>query len=313
MLGAGHEAEGLAARCIATMGIDQIFHGDRPGSGAASPELLFFNVLNPTAARANGPQSAIDVVQQARLFTETGIVVPAAVSLTGADIRFDGSKLLFFGHSQGGLNGPMFLAIDDQARGGALSGSSSYISITLLEKTLPPPSIADLVRGVFLGLQGADQLEVNEFHPEISFAQTIVDPTDPAHYVPLIARQPRAGFAAKSVLMTEGVNADFSGDSYAPPHAIEAQAVAMGLPAQEPVIHPVTEAVYANLSPVTIPPAGLSGNLAGGAASGILAQWPAAQATDGHFVIYQVPAAMAQATQFLRNLADDPRGRVPAP
>ncbi|HVR20548.1 MAG TPA: hypothetical protein VMS65_12650, partial [Polyangiaceae bacterium] len=34
MLAAGGEAESLGARCIATMGIDQIFHGTRPGAGA---------------------------------------------------------------------------------------------------------------------------------------------------------------------------------------------------------------------------------------------------------------------------------------
>jgi hypothetical protein len=51
MLGGAHEAENLGARCIATMGIDQVFHGDRLEQG--SPDLLFFNVLNPVAGRAN--------------------------------------------------------------------------------------------------------------------------------------------------------------------------------------------------------------------------------------------------------------------
>jgi hypothetical protein len=113
--------------------------------------------------------------------------------------------------------------------------------------------------------------------------------------------------------MTEGVNADFTGDNYTPPHAIEVQAVAMGLPPQEPIIHPIAELEWTDLSTVTIPPAGLSGNLAGGAASGVLAQWEAARASDGHYVIYDIPEAMAQAAGFVRNLMDDPKGRVPAP
>jgi predicted esterase len=311
MLGAGDEAEALAERCMATIGIDQIFHGTRPGSGG-NVETLFFNVDNPVAARANGPQSAIDVVQQARLFTETKIRVPAAVSRSGKDVHFDPSRVAFFGHSQGGLNGPMFLAVDDQARGGVLSGSGSMISITLLEKT-KPVNVAALVKTVFLGLNVADAAEVNELHPAISLAQTIVDPTDPIHYVSLIVLEPRPGFVAKSVLMTEGVNADFSGDNYTPPHAIEVQAVALGLPPQEPVIHPIAELAWSGLSPVVIPPGGLSGNLAGGAASGVLAQWEASRASDGHFVIYDIPEAMAQAAGFVRNLMDDPKGRVPAP
>ena len=312
LLGAGDEAESLAKRCIATMGIDQIFHGNRPGSGQGNVELLFFNVQNPVAARANGPESAIDVVQQARLFTESKAIVPASVSYTGADIEFDGSRVGFFGHSQGGLNGPMYMAVDDSARGGVLSGSGSMITIALLEKT-EPVNVAGLVKNVFLGLGTTEEAELDEFHPAMSLAQTIVDPTDPIHYVGKIAQHPRPGFSPKSVLMTEGINADGTGDSYAPPHGIEVQAVALGLPLQNPVIHPIVEAAWSDLAPVTIPSEGLSGNLAGGKASGVLAQWEAAKASDGHFVIYYIPQAMSQCTGFVRNFMDDPVGRVPAP
>lgn len=310
-IGPADEGPALAKRCVATMGIDQIFHGDRPGASAGSPEILFFNIQNPIAARANGPQSAIDVVQQARLFTESKIVIPAAV--TGdAEIRFDPDKVAFFGHSQGGINGPMFLAVDDQARGGMLSGSGSMISIALLEKT-KPVDIAGLVKVVFLGLLGDEVEELNLLHPAMSLAQSIVDPTDPIHYVPMIVRRPRAGFAPKSTLMTEGVNADGSGDNYTPPHGMEVQAVALGLPPQAPLIHPIAELEWADLTPVSIPAGGLSGNLAGGKASGVLVQWKASDASDGHFVIYDIPAAMAQAAGFVANLMDDPQGKVPAP
>jgi len=306
------EGNALAKKCVAAMGIDQIFHGTRPGSDSnASVELLFFNIQNPEAARANGPQSAIDVVQQGRLFTETGIRVPADISRTGEEILFDGDKVMFFGHSQGGLNGPMFLAIDDQARGAALSGSGSLISITLLEKTAPV-NVASLVEALVLGGNvGIEQL--SSFHPAISLAQTLVDPTDPIHYVPQIINTPRDGFRPKSMLMTEGINANGSGDSYTPPHGTEVQAVAMGIPVQEPVIHPIAEYEWADLVPTKIPAEGLSGNVGGGEASGILAQWEASRASDGHFVIYAIPEAMEQAAQFLRNLADDPKGRIPAP
>lgn len=312
-------AEGAARACIAMMGIDQIFHGTRPGgpcSLVAPPcntnlDLIFFNVENPTAARANGPESAIDVVQQARLFTETGITIPPAISRTGTEIRFDGQKLLFMGHSQGGLNGPIFLGVDDQARGGILSGSGSMISISILEKT-KPVNVAGLVK-MLMGLTAlADQAEVDPLHPIISLIQTIVDPTDPIHYAPLIIQRPRAGFAPKSIYQTEGVEADGSGDNYTPPHSIEVESVALGLPVEEPVIHPVVEAAWSGLAPVTIGSSGLSGNLAGGRASGVLAQWHAEQASDGHFVIFDIPDAMSQAMGFMRNLADDPVGRVPA-
>jgi hypothetical protein len=309
-LGSGDEAESLGARCVATMGIDQIFHGARPGADTGSPDLLFFNVVNPVAGRANAPQSAIDIVQQARLFTETRFTVPASVSGRGAPVAFDASRLVFVGHSQGGINGPIFLAVDDQAKGGMLSGSASLLSIALLEKT-EPIDVPELIRTTFLGLTDGEADELDLFHPAISLAQTIVDPADPIHYVGAIARAPRPGFAAKSLFMTEGVNPDGTGDNYAPPHGIEIQAVAAGLPPTEPLIHPIAELAWGPLAPVDVPDAGLTGNLAEGSASGALTQWRADDASDGHFVLYDIPEAMQQATLFVRHLVDEPRGRVP--
>jgi hypothetical protein len=311
MFGARGEAENLGARCIASMGIDQIFHGDRIAPGMASPDILFFNVVNPVAGRANAIQSAVDLVQQARLFTESELTVPAGISGRGAPIAFDGSKLGFMGHSQGGINGPIFLGIDDQALGGMLSGSASMLMIALLEKT-EPIDVPTLIRTTFLDLSDSEADELDLFHPALSLAQTIVDPSDPVHYVGSIAREPRAGFAPKSLFMTEGVNPDGSGDNYAPPHGIEVQAVAAGLPPEAPLVHPIAELAWGSLEPLNVPTDGVSGNIGDGLASGALAQWPAADASDGHFVIYDIPEAMEQATAFVRHMMDEPNGRVPA-
>ncbi|WP_437592171.1 hypothetical protein [Sorangium sp. So ce1000] len=307
--------QGLARRCLAVMGVDQIFHGARPEAprDPAQAGLLFYNVQNVAAARTNARQSALDEVQRARLFTASRMAVPAGVSSTGEEIRFDPSKILFFGHSQGGLNGPLYLAADDSARGGVLSGASAVMSVTLLEKTNPPPSIAALVKSVFLGLVGEEEGEVNEFHPAISLAQSIVDVVDPIHYAARLFVAPRDGFAPKSIYMTEGINPDGSGDTYAPPRGIEMHALAMGLPLQLPAQRPIREYGFGGPAPVEVPPGGLAGNLAGGRASGVLAQWPVPEGSDGHFVVFDVPAAAAQAHGFLQNLADAPRGRVPAP
>ena len=60
---------------MASIGINQIFAGDRPGSpGLSDPnyegdeDLLFFNVNNLLAIRTNGQQGAVDFEQLARLF-----------------------------------------------------------------------------------------------------------------------------------------------------------------------------------------------------------------------------------------------------
>src|SRR5262249_1353807 len=149
----------------------------------------------------------IDEVQRARLFTESHLVVPASVSTTGADILFDATKLMFFGHSQGGLNGPLFTAIDPTARGGVVSGSGALSEVALLDKTQPVPSVADLARDL-LGFDASNAAELDIFHPCMSLFQSIIDVVDPIHYGRLQALEPRAGFAPKSVYMTEGIKPD---------------------------------------------------------------------------------------------------------
>ncbi len=303
-------ARALAQRCVAAMGVDQIFHGTRDGS-EGSTELLFFNFQNPDAARTNIRQSAIDELQRERLITGGGLAVPSALSPTGDAIGFDAAKISFFGHSQGALNGPLYLAMSSQARGGVLSGASSIITITLLEKTEPKPSVAALVKGVFLGLTAAEEGEVDLFHPALSLAQIIEDAIDPIHYARLLARE--APERPKSVLLTEGISPDGVGDSYAPPRGCEALAMAIGVPIQETVVRFPPDAAWGGLERVTIPTVGLSGNMADGAASGVLAQWVPAAGSDGHFVVFDVEPARARAAQFIRNLGDEAAGRVPPP
>jgi hypothetical protein len=320
----GDVGDSMGKLCIASMGVDEIFEGARPGAPSPTDpnlegdeDLLFFNLNNPIAARTSGQQSAIDVVTQARLFTDSHMTVPASLSYTGKAIAFDASNMGFFGHSEGSLSGSMFLAADDQVRGGVLSGSGSMITVALLEKTLPTPSVAQAVKSVLelthsLPDGGNEGTELNLFHPVLNFAQALVDATDPVHYVGDIFQHPRKGFAPKSVYQTEGVNADGTGDSYAPPHGIEIGSVATGLPRQAPGVHTIVEAAYGGLGDVTVPAGGLSGNLAGGLASGVLAQFVPPPGHDGHFVVFDVPQAQAQAAGFCLALTNSAHGRVPA-
>jgi len=311
-------ARELSQRCIASMGVDQIFHGTRPGApppegGTSSVEVLFFNFENPIAARSNPRQGAIDEVQRARLFTETQMTLPPGLSATGAPIKFDPQKVLYFGHSQGGLSGPLFLAASNSTRGGVLSGSSAVFGIALLEKSKPDPSVKSLVATVFLNLASDEAGELNLFHPAISLAQSIVDVTDTLHYARFLSTSPRPGFAAKSIYMTEGINPDGIGDSYAPPHGIEAHGIAMGLPLQLPSQRAIAESAWGGPQAVTIPPGGLTGNIGAGNASGVLAQWPISPGDDGHFVVFDDPQATDQAAEFMKNLAADSKGKVPVP
>ena len=311
-------ADALGSHCLAGMGIDQIFHGTRPGSPPANDpnrdseiELLFFNFDNPLAARTGNRQAAIDLVQQARVFTASKTSVPANVSRTAAQIDFDPSNVMFFGHSQGGLNGPLFFAGSHLARGGVLSGAGADIRLALLEKS-KPVDVAGIVR-IMLHLNDEDgRKEFDVFSPALTLVQSIIDVADPVHYARNIITAPRPGNPSKSVFQTEGVDADGTGDNYAPPHNIETLSVAMGVPRVAPGIHTVVEASFVGLSDVTIPADGLTGNLAAGQATGILAQFTPKTGSDGHFVVFDIPAARNGAAQFCANLAVDPVGKVPS-
>jgi hypothetical protein len=306
--------DAMARHCMATMGVDQIFQGTRPGSTPGQTEtqigITFYNFNNPVAARTNGRQSALDEVQRARLFTSSHMVVPSNISVTATDVLFDASQMMFFGHSQGGLNGPLFTAIDPTARGGVFSGSGAQIAIGLLDKT-QPQAIGDTIRTLLQLNNSMEDLDV--FHPCMSLFQDIIDVEDPLHYARLQATEARMGFEPKSIYMTEGINPNGTGDNYAPPPGIEAHALAMGLPLQLPDQHDIPQLAWGGPTPITVPTAGLSGNLAGGKASGILAQWAVPNGTDGHFVVFDVPAAQEQAAQFLENLSQKPKGLVPPP
>ena len=298
-------ARALAQQCVASMGIDQIFHGIRPGAppdGDPNKEskisLLFFNVSNGLAACTNPRQAAIDEVARARLVSTGGLVVSAAVSKTGSAIAFDPKRIGFFGHSQGGLNGPLMLAVDDQLRGGVLSGAGSDISYSLLAKTKPEPSVAGLVTA-FSGIQVENLDELNELHPLLSLIQLFIDPADPVHYYAALNRAPFAGHKAKSILMTEGVNADGTGDSFAPPRTIEAGAIAGHFPLLSPVVRDVPELTLAGLSTAKDP---LSGNGAGGNTTIALAQFVPPKGVDGHFVVFHVPQATSLAAKFCASL-----------
>lgn len=308
-------ASSLAKKCIASMGIDQIFHGKRPGAPLPDDEngeeLRFFNVDNVLAARTSNRQSALDEVQRARLFTETHIRIPAERSVWGQDVTFDPTRVMFFGHSQGGLNGPLFLASDDQALGGVLSGSGAVMSITLTKKTEPSPSVAQIVKTIMLGLKDENEyLEVDQFHPALSFAQMLVDVTDPVHYARHIINEPRPTMRSKSIYMTEGIDPDGHGDSFAPPRGIEMHAVAMGLPLiADSEQFPVPEMTWTGgpgiiTLPFTsgTPMTGLKQNLAGMQATGGIAQWPPVFGSDGHFVVFDVPEARDQAAWFIHTL-----------
>jgi hypothetical protein len=294
----------LAELGIATLGIDMIHHGER-NTSRISEELLFVNILNPDAARDNIRQNALDFVQVARLVRGGLSVPPGIATREGTAIHFDPARVWFFGHSQGGVVGPVYLAIDDGVSAGVISAGSAVIANALLEKT-SPVSIPDVLR-LALGLPGpntTDAFEREGFgadHPVVTMLQGWFDGADPANFGGMIIERPLPGFVPKSVLATEGMM-----DTYAPPSAIEALAVAMRTPQVGTVVRRIEAFDLVGLPAQALP---VSGNVGGGSATAGLLQFP----DDGHFAVFNNRTAQRQIQGFFASLRDGPVASIPAP
>jgi hypothetical protein len=286
-----HDGTGdrLAQQGIATISTDQVLHGPRNPGG--NPETDFFNFGNPFAARDNALQGAADAFSQLRL----------ANGLNFQDgtrtITLNKNKAFFFGHSQGGLTGPGFVAYEPSVSGAVFSGTAGLIYLALLYKTAPvdiPSVVKTIIRDD----------PVDEDNPTLALIQMWVERADPANYAPHMVRDPIAGVTPRNIFQTEGFT-----DTYAPNPGIEAFATALGgnlvvLPDEKPV-----EGLALRDRMVMSTP--FSNNLDG--VTAVLAQYKQAPGDDGHFVVFDVPAAKQQAAQFLGTLATTGTATVVSP
>jgi hypothetical protein len=280
-------AQTLAAQGVATLGFDQVFHGERAAPGS-SPESAFFNFGNPAAGRTNNRQAALDLIQCGRFVRRLTFSIPDGGASRA--VRFDPERVFFFGHSQGGLNGPLWLAAEDGARAAVLSGAAGSIALSLLEKRAPVdiPALLNSLLQLERGIPGVPD-ELVPLHPIAALLQLLVDPSDPVSYARYIVREPRAGNRPKHVFQTQGFV-----DSYAPPAGIAALALSIGLPLAQPVLHEESGWALLNTPAPMLP---LSGNLSG--TTGAWMQFDAPRGTDGHFVIFRVRGAQNRAALFL--------------
>lgn len=314
-LGANDVGDVLARQAIAVIGIDQPLHGARdtycPQDEARRDQcesFWSFNPANIAAARDNFRQGAVDDLQLLRLVKRLTIL--RAIARLDADVRFDPAKLFFFGHSHGGITGPIFIGVEPELRGAVLSGSGGLLGLAFLLKT-KPSDIKGTVE-MLLGIAGENELDI--FHPVITLVQTFAERADPLNYAPRFIGDPPGGAQPRPILVTEGLT-----DSYTPNGNTEALAVAAGLSPVTPVLHEVEGLTYLGRTALTPP---VSGNLTGPggvAATGILAQYPRATdaATnpnhDGHFAVYWNATARAQYGGFLGSLARTGTATFPAP
>ncbi len=272
-------AERLAAEGIATISMDQVLHGPRNPGG--NPELDFFNFGNVYAARDNALQGYADAFSQVRL--------ARALSFddAGRTITLDMTKVVFFGHSQGGLTGPGFVAFEPALKGAVLSGTAGLLYLNLLNKTQPlniPALVETFLRD--------EPVDVD--NPSLALVQMWVERSDPANYAPLMVRRPPPGIAPRPIFQTEGFT-----DSYSPNVGIEAFATALGGDIVNEVAQKPVEGL--ELRGRSVMSAPITNNLNG--VTAVLAQFNQRQGSDGHFVVFDIPTAKQQAAKFLGTLA----------
>lgn len=279
----------LAAQGIATISTDQVLHGPRNPGG--DPEVAFFNFSNPYAGRDNALQGAADAWSQMRL----------ALGMSFADgartIKFDPGNLFFFGHSQGGLTGPPFIAFEPSLKGAVLSGTGGILYLSMLYKTAPV-SFPELISAI------TRDNPTDEDNPTLALAQMWIERSDGANYAKLLVRHPPAGNGPKNIFQTEGYT-----DTYAPNPSIEAFATAVGGDIVRTTAAMPIQGLTLRGRAVVAPP--IMNNLDG--VTAVLAQYNQQPGSDGHFVVFDIPAAQTQSSQFLGTLARTGTATVVAP
>ena len=267
-----------------------------------SAELAFYNPLNPAATRDNLRQAAIDASLLARLLMATNFATAERPEgnrpnnkkkkqkvlepMPGqAPPRFDTTKLLFAGHSQGSQSLAVQAVIDPLVRGVILSGGGSDARLGIVRRR-------DLTIMPFIETAlGLEEGELNEFHPLMALVQALIDPVDPQSFARLY-REPLPGRSPQNVLHYGGIT-----DTYNPPESAAALATALRAAPLSPLLAQVPGLRILGINPTE---GLLRGNLGNGKATAAFVQLASTRGEDGHFVVFVEPAAADLAMQFMK-------------
>lgn len=232
-MGAGGFAEEMAnaGTPAATLALDMPMHGDRRGDSDLGPESLFFNIINPVAARDNVLQGSADLLSLVRFATQEH--VRASDSPTGDEISFDSARIAIMGHSQGATHAAIMLPYASGIAGGVLSGVGGHLISSLLNKTQPQP-IAQAIGAMLFDLDDED-LAGDSFNPALSLIQNFYESGDPINFGHRIYHQPTdLTSTGMHLFMSYGVN-----DNYSPEQTQAAYARAARLPHVGPSLVPI--------------------------------------------------------------------------
>lgn len=283
---------------MAVLGYDEVEHGPRRGDSTESPDNLFFNFANPDAARGNPLQGAADVISVGRAAAALSVT---AADTGGADIAIDPSQIVYFGHSQGSTQGSLGLPYANEYRAAVFSGNGASLMHALLSKK-SPVDIADALPLVLGDRTSKGSLPNGDMHPVLTLLQQWIDPADPLNFAKTIAVDPASNMNPKSVFQTYGL-----GDTYSPPLTMQMYALAAELKLAQHDPSVTTPDEIGSLAELPVP---MSGNRVINNFTLTLAvrEYAPPAGSDGHFVVFDVPSANADAVRFLAGAAN---GDVP--
>ncbi len=267
---------------------------------------LFFNPLNLQAARGNSLQAAVDYAWQARLLSETSLVVPF-----GSDpqtVSFDSQRVHFLGHSQGAATGPL-LANSQALDALVLSAPAGHLPTNLLGKTKPSDQVdISAMLGRLVCDDPSEPLDVH--HPVLNLLMHWFEPADAVNYAPrLIGEAPIRGKHSLVLVGTE--------DHYVAPGSHDAVTNAARFHQVSPELRSV---LGQSLLHAILPLAGygttygsLSGNLDGHgfATTGAFRQYHEPSCSDDHFVFLCSADAVNDWSGFLESALPDEPPSVP--
>ena len=265
----------------AVIGIDQVEHGTRRGASTQSPDNLFFNFANPSAARGNPLQGAADQISLARFAASLDLT--AALSPTATEIKF--GRIAFWGHSQGATEGGIAMSYDGTATGLVLSGEGASLIDALLNKKSP----VDVADAIPIALQDSQPVDI--YHPVLGILQNAIDVADPLNHAATLASVPIAPALAKSLFQPFGI-----GDTYAPQETEKTFALAANLGVEAPPAG-VTQVPISGAT-LLPSPAGANVTVGTGMFTAIVREYQPGT-YDGHFVAYQNADASKDVDRFL--------------
>ena len=282
-------ARQLALRGIATFGISQPLHADRSTPGT-DESLHTFNYLNPESARHNFRQGALDIVYQTTLLSSQTHLL----NFEDEVFKLDPERLVFMGHSQGGITGAIAGPfIGDQIQGMVLSGAGGGMSITLTQRK----DVVDIEALIREMLKFSNDEELSELHPVSGLIQVLTDITDPLNFARYWMSEMATPYSTPiPVLLTEGLL-----DEQTPSRTSEALGAAGGLPILDPVAHVSTAHDILGLDFQELPAVNNVQDWNGESLTAGLAQY----AELDHFAVFDSKSAATLVYDFLRTAIDN--------